>query len=67
MVTKKKELAEFNGMRSRLTIGQIKEIISSSKDEYTRQQFTEILWRMGCWKKGWVYLMYNYNEELGCE
>lgn len=57
-----KTLMGFTGIKDRITIGQVKELIIHSHDEFTRAQLVEIMYRMACDRKYWLYLRYNYDE-----
>ena len=54
----------YSGIRSRITIGQIKEIILHSEDENTKAQFLEILCQMINQQIMWCKLMYEFEDKL---
>jgi len=58
-----KQIYTFTGIRSRLSIGQVKEIILHSESEDTRVQFLQILEKMLCQQIGWCQLGYKMDDE----
>lgn len=58
----KRKYYQITGIRSRITIGQIKGIIQDSECKYTRALFTEILYRMASQQIGWLYLTFKGDD-----
>lgn len=56
------EFFRFPGIRSRITIGQVKRLIVDTEDKYLRELFTEILFQMMSKKTGWLYLTWRYKD-----
>jgi len=53
---------KFSSVKSRLTLGQVKGIIMSTKCDVTRATFVGILEDMLVHQRGWCYLMYDSND-----
>lgn len=56
------DFIRFIGVKSRITTGQVKQLIIDSEDKYLRALFTEILFQMTSKKIGWMYLTWRYSD-----